>query len=200
MIVAALAVALVVVAPAAIAQHYLTASLTAPLAQALDDADRAAQFDRLSSRPALARARAELAAGDAQAALADARLAVATEPRFWVGWQVEYLAASRAGDMVTARKALHRAAAAGTALPRSGCGWSCRRSHERPEGSAAHRSSPSICHGSGLNTGLAAIGSIDRLGRAQALAAGDDGGAHRGRSLASATAVDVHGARRWRRP
>lgn len=106
---AALAVALVVVAPAAIAQHYLTASLTAPLAQALDDADRAAQFDRLSSRPALARARAELAAGDAQAALADARLAVATEPRFWVGWQVEYLAASRAGDLVTARKALHRA-------------------------------------------------------------------------------------------
>ena len=110
MIVAALAVALVVVAPAAIAQHYLTASLTAPfLAQALDDADRAAQFDRLSSRPALARARAELAAGDAQAALADARLAVATEPRFWSGWQVEYVAASRAGDMVTARKALHRA-------------------------------------------------------------------------------------------
>ena len=104
-IAAALAVAFVIVAPAALAQHYLTASLDAPLPQALHDADQAARFDRLSGRPALARARAELAAGDAQAALADARDAVAAEPRFWVSWQVEYLAASRVGDMVASRRA-----------------------------------------------------------------------------------------------
>jgi hypothetical protein len=110
-IAAALAVALVVVVPATLAQHYLTASLTAPLAPALVDADRAARFDRLSSRPALARARAELAAGDAQAALDDARQAVAAEPAFWVAWEVENVAAARVGDMATARRAWRRASA-----------------------------------------------------------------------------------------
>ena len=110
-IAAALAVALVVVVPAALAQHYLTASLTAPLGQALSDADQAARFDRLSGRPALARARAELAAGDPQSALADARNAVAAEPEFWVAWEVESLAAARVGDMTTARRAQRHATA-----------------------------------------------------------------------------------------
>ncbi len=110
-IAAALSVALVVVVPATLAQHYLTASLTAPLGPALSDADQAARFDRLSGRPALARARAELAAGDAKAALGDARQAVAAEPGFWVAWEVENLAAARVGDMATARLARRHARA-----------------------------------------------------------------------------------------
>ncbi len=104
-VLAAIAAAAVVVAPATLAQRYLLRSYAEPLPAALHDADRAASFDLLSGRPALARARAELSAGNAAAALADARAAVAAEPRLWVGWELEQVAAGRVGDMAAARAA-----------------------------------------------------------------------------------------------
>jgi Flp pilus assembly protein TadD len=46
----------------------------------------------------VAQARAQLHEGDAAAALTSASRAVSVEPDYWVGWQLEFLAARRLGD------------------------------------------------------------------------------------------------------
>jgi O-antigen ligase/polysaccharide polymerase Wzy-like membrane protein len=90
--------AVVVTLPATFAQESLLASYGRPGAAAIAQAVRAGRYDRLSSRPLVAQARAQLHEGDAAAALTSASRAVSVEPDYWVGWQLEFLAARRLGD------------------------------------------------------------------------------------------------------
>ena len=97
------------VLPATFAQANLLSSYRMPARQAIEEARRAQRFDRLSSRPDVAMARAHLRIGDAAAALASARRATEKEPEFWVGWQLRYLAAQLVGAEEEAGVALARA-------------------------------------------------------------------------------------------
>lgn len=108
---AAVLAALLLVLPASLAQRLLVESYGQSGSQAVTTAHWAGALDWLSSRPELAVARAELRVGDARAALAAARRAVAQEPEFWVGWQLRYLAASRLGrseEAASARRTVLR--------------------------------------------------------------------------------------------
>jgi hypothetical protein len=114
---AGLAAALVLIVPAALAETYLQRSYTEPAPQALRDASRAADFDRLSGRPDLARARALLRTGDAAGALAAARAAAGAEPGFWVAWQMLAVVAAREGQTPLAILAQRRVAQLAPRLP-----------------------------------------------------------------------------------
>ncbi len=100
--VAAFVAATLLIVPAALAQRYLERSYDEPAAQALRDADRARQLDRLSGRPDLAAARALLRNGDTKAAFDAARRAAGAEPDFWVAWQMLEVTAARLGDSAQA--------------------------------------------------------------------------------------------------
>ena len=117
---AALAVVLVAVLlilPAWLAQRALVRSYGATSGDALAAADDAARYDRLSSRPQLAVARAQLRSGDARDALTAARRATADEPNFWIGWQLRFLAARRLGLGQEANTALDEVARLNPSLP-----------------------------------------------------------------------------------
>jgi hypothetical protein len=101
----AIVAALMLVVPASIAQRELYRSYGAPTPDALAAADRARTFDRFSSRPDLARARALLAAGRVDDALAAARAGADREPDYWVAWQLVLVAAERSGDTAGASEA-----------------------------------------------------------------------------------------------
>jgi predicted Zn-dependent protease len=102
---AAVAVAALLIVPAALAQRYLERSYGEPAADALRDADRARTLDRLSGRPDLAAARALLRNGDTVAALAAARRAAGAEPGYWVAWQVLAVTEARLGNTAQAATA-----------------------------------------------------------------------------------------------
>jgi len=117
---AALAVVLVAVLlilPAWLAQRALVRSYGATSGDALSAADDAARYDRLSSRPQLAVARAQLRSGDARDALTAARRATTDEPNFWIGWQLRFLAARRLGLGQEANTALDEVARLNPSLP-----------------------------------------------------------------------------------
>jgi hypothetical protein len=103
--VALVGVSLGLVVPPTLAQGYLLSSYGAPPTVAIADANKAARWDWLSSRPDIAIARADLGSGDLSGALRAARDAVRKEPNFWVAWQMLYLASSRGssnGDLTRA--------------------------------------------------------------------------------------------------
>jgi len=115
--VAALAAALLLVLPAALAERYMERSYRESLDKAIDDVRRAQTFDRLSGRPHLALARARLRNGDTAGALAAARRAAGAEPEFWVAWQVLFIAAARDGHRNEAAAAERRVAELAPSLP-----------------------------------------------------------------------------------
>jgi hypothetical protein len=112
-----LAAAVVLIVPAALAQRYLERSYHEPTAKALQDANRARRFDRLSGRPDLAAARALLRVGDTSGALVDARRAAGAEPGFWVAWQVLSVTAARLGESGPAGRAHERVQTLAPFLP-----------------------------------------------------------------------------------
>jgi hypothetical protein len=111
------AAAAVLIVPAALAQRYLERSYHEPAAAALRDADRARTLDRLSGRPDLAAARAQLRTGDTAAALADARRAAGAEPGFWVAWQLLSVTAARQDQRASAVAAHARVRVLAPRLP-----------------------------------------------------------------------------------
>jgi hypothetical protein len=114
---AVLLAAAVVILPAAVAQGALTSSYSESAADAIDHASEAKRYDRLSSRPDVAAARAYLRAGDAAGALTAARRAVGEEPEFWVGWQLRFLAARQLGYGAEAAAARAEVARLNASLP-----------------------------------------------------------------------------------
>jgi hypothetical protein len=110
-------VAVLLILPAWLAQRALVSSYGATSGDALAAADDAARYDRLSSRPQLAVARAQLRSGDARDALTAARRATADEPNFWIGWQLRFLAARRLGLGQEANAALDEVARLNPSLP-----------------------------------------------------------------------------------